>query len=78
MNFNIDWKQGLVAMFFFATVMPMSIMAIHGFSNYEFDKEIDETLQMLVQIWVYLLIPITFYIAFFTKWNNPFKEIKDV
>ncbi len=74
MNFNMDWKQGLVAMFFFVTVMPMTAMAIYGMSKLEATNEIE---MIFTNIWILLLIPITFYIAFFTKYNNPFKEIKN-
>ena len=74
MNFNMDWKQGLVAMFFFATVMPMTAMAIYGMSKWESTNEIE---MIFINIWILLVIPITFFIMLFTKWNNPFKEIKD-
>ncbi len=77
MNFNIDWKQSLIAIFFFATVLPMTSVALWGFQNITDIESMDIVLQWLVQIWIILLIPITFYIAFFTKYNNPFKEIEE-
>ena len=77
MQFNIKWNQGLVAIFFICTVLPMTAVALWGFQFITDIETVDLTLQWLVQIWVIALIPITFYIAFFTKFNNPFKKVEE-
>ncbi len=73
MNFDIDTRQILPAFFFFITVMPMTAMALFGFSSFEATQE-NKTIQTLVEIWIVLIIPITLYIMFFSKFHNPFKE----
>ena len=66
--------QILVAVFFFMTVIPLTITAIYGFSKAGIN---DPITQILVQTWMYLIIPITIYIAVFTKFDNPFRRKKN-
>lgn len=76
MKFNTDYRQILPAIFFFITVIPMTFMAIHGFSSWSetVSEDVNSFMQILVQIWVVSIIPITFYIMLFSKFHNPFKE----
>jgi ACR3 family arsenite efflux pump ArsB len=78
MNFNFDVSQMIMAGFFLLTVAPMTAMALHGFSSWSetIDNDLDSLTQILVQIWVLMILPVSFYIAIFTKFNNPFKEVK--
>ena len=79
MNLDFDFQpsQILTSIFFFLTVMPMTVMAIHGFSSWSETTD-NKFVQNLVSIWILLIIPITLYFCIFTKFHNPFKkEIKN-
>jgi len=73
-KFNIYALQVLIAVGFFVTIMPLTLVAVVGFDVLEMNDPLTQT---LITIWTMAIIPITIYITIFTKFNNPFKrEVK--
>jgi len=75
MRFYIELKQIVIAIFFFFTIIPLMIGATIGFGNSELG-ELDLSLRLFLGVYMFLSIPISIYIAIFTKFNNPFKKIE--
>lgn len=48
--------------------------AVIGFGNMELDPTVNKMVLGVAWLHLYLVIPIALYVAFFTRFHNPFKK----
>ena len=73
--FDFDFRHILLGAFMFSTLFVYMGLVVVTFGNLD-DNPFDPLAQIGITIWMYLTIPMCFYIALFTRFNNPFRRNK--
>lgn len=72
---GIEIRQVPIGMFFMFSSAILLAGAILGFGMIPMG-ELDLFLQIFIQFLIIAFVPLSIYIAFFTKFNNPFKKVE--
>lgn len=82
-KFNLDPIQFVFGFFWFVIISVLLAGAIVGFSHLIEIKVLDknsfqnQVALIVSQITIYATIPMSLYLMFFTKFNLPFKRVKN-
>ena len=73
--YDFDYRQIIFALFMFATlgITLMVVVQIYGRTETIID-ELDTWAQFTVNFFLVIFWPMLIYLAFFTRFNNPFRK----
>ena len=77
MNFNTSYFHLIISFFLLMGLSITTIISIVTISTMDILDDMDWWLQIITNFWVHSMLPLIIYIAFFTKFNNPFKKKND-